>query len=139
MCFIFARRKVNSNEINNINIFNLENFHTEEADEYFLPYIADPGRKHIFTISIIHLLEEKEIRRCSTKERTCYASTARKTAHVEKVKFKKNIKNIEANTPSGKVINEQKMNKYIRYIIRHSPALFNSYNQKFPVVRFHNY
>jgi hypothetical protein len=54
------------------------------------------------------LLEEKDIRLCSAKERVFYTGTARRAAYMEKLKVKKNIKDIETNMPTIKVINEQK-------------------------------
>jgi hypothetical protein len=62
-------------------------------------------------------LEKKEIRRCSAKEGTCYASTARRAADVEKLKVGKRMKDIETNMTSAKAFNEQNTDEYIHYIL----------------------
>jgi hypothetical protein len=72
-CFVFARSK--SNKQTDPNVFVLDDFQANEVKEHLLPCAIDPGRRHVFTATIAHSPEELETRRCSSKERACYAGT----------------------------------------------------------------
>ena len=136
-CFVFARCKPKKET--NPNVFDLEDFQADEVKEHFLPCALDPGRRQIFTATVAHSPEELEIRRCSGKERACYAGTNRRATYVERLKTQQNVKTIETNLPTAKTVNNEKFQERIRYLLVHLPRLFQFYSYKSAPFRFNDY
>ncbi|KAG2191647.1 hypothetical protein INT46_002206 [Mucor plumbeus] len=157
-CFVFARCKPKKETDPNVfdledfqadevkehflpypNVFDLEDFQADEVKEHFLPCALDPGRRQIFTATVAHSPEELEIRRCSGKERACYAGTNRRATYVERLKTQQNVKTIETNLPTAKTVNNEKFQERIRYLLVHLPRLFQFYSYKSAPFRFNDY
>lgn len=81
---IFAR--VRNKEDRCLAELDLEGFHKDELESLFLPIAIDPGRKKIFTTTVMHSSNEQVFRRCSSKERQCQAGTLRRYQKAEKLK-----------------------------------------------------
>jgi hypothetical protein len=126
--FVFARRK--PQEETHSNVFDLEDFHSEEIKEHFLPCALDPGRRQVFTATVSHSPEELEVRRYSTKGRPCYAGTIRRSRYIDKMKIRLNIKEIETDIPTSKTVNKEKCKERFRYVLDHLPLLFEFYSFK---------
>ncbi|GAA5816846.1 hypothetical protein MFLAVUS_010380 [Mucor flavus] len=93
------------------NVFELEDFSSDEVEEHFIPCAVDSERRQVFTASIAHSPEDIEVRRCSRKERACYTGADRRAAYVELLKIRQNVKVIEANLPTAKTVNYQRLQR----------------------------
>lgn len=135
ICFGFARKAKDVQEVS----LELEDFRDEEVRRYFQPCAVDPGRKQVFTSIIHHEEGQQEVRRCSSKERTCYTGSKRRANHIDKLKARNGIKSIETDFPSPKTVNNEKWNTYVAYALKYAPELFSFYNERSAAFRFHDY
>ncbi|ORE03106.1 hypothetical protein BCV72DRAFT_233585 [Rhizopus microsporus var. microsporus] len=124
--FVFARRELNSAVDDSL--FGLEDFDSDKVDWYFLHCRIDLGRSHVFIVTIALSVSGKEIGRCSSKERACYADTAKRAIYTEKLKQQQGIKPIESHISSTKTIDLEKMDYHVQYMLRHITALFKFYS-----------
>ncbi|GAA5806839.1 hypothetical protein MFLAVUS_000187 [Mucor flavus] len=135
VCFGFAQKAKEVQETP----LELEYFRDEEVQRYFQPCVVDPGCKQVFTSIIHHEEGKQEVRRCSSKERSCYTGSLRRADHVEKLKASNGIKIIETNFPSPRTVNNGKRDTYVSYALKYAPELFTFYNERSSALRFHNY
>ncbi|KAG2229811.1 hypothetical protein INT48_005473 [Thamnidium elegans] len=94
----------------------IEDFNKPEAEEYFIPCTIDPGHKQIFTASIDHNSDKRQIRRCSDLEPCCYASVQRRQGYVEELKKLHKIKGLEANIPTSKTMQIGNFDVHLNYV-----------------------
>lgn len=89
----------------------LEGFHNDEIESLLLPISIYPGRRKIFTATVVHSDNKQEFRRCSSKERQCLGGRGllRRQRQVEKLKAQRGVKAIEINIPTAKDLDPERM------------------------------
>jgi hypothetical protein len=135
---VFARKKSENQSIQNVQL-SLEDFDASEIEQSFQPVAVDPGRNQVFTASYGTSSGQHELRRCSSKEYSAMAGSARRNAQMQKEKKETAMLRIETNLPTPKTANIEQYEKYLRYLLLHLETILSFYHYNRGIARFHNY
>ncbi|ORE05788.1 hypothetical protein BCV72DRAFT_242570 [Rhizopus microsporus var. microsporus] len=118
---MFARRRV-TDLFNNVEL-QITDFNFDEIIDHFRPCAVDPERRDAFT----SYHGNGDIRRLTTKEYYHASGSSRCMRFEDNCKRQAGIKEIEANTPTAKVTNDQHYLERIIYMQNSLNRLFDFY------------
>jgi hypothetical protein len=125
--FIFSRPA--KTEIDNIDL-ELDDFSSEEVQEFFHPCAIDPGRTNAVTAAYGYGSTSHMLRRLSTKEYYHQIGSQQSNASVQRMKDRVGVTTIESAVPTGKTANLLSYLSHVQYLVRHLTDLFNFYNEQ---------
>lgn len=113
----------------------LDDFTTEEVEQYFRPCAVDPGRIDAF----VSYHGGNDIRRLSSSEYYNMHGTVTRQKSEQGRKGRSGLEAIETNIPSPKTLSIEKYSSYITYMIEHLNALHSFYNFETAKIKWLNY
>ncbi|GAA5809667.1 hypothetical protein MFLAVUS_003079 [Mucor flavus] len=113
----------------------LDDFTTEEVEQYFRPCAVDPGRIDVF----VSYHGGNDIHRLSSSEYYNMHGTVTRQKSEQGRKGRSGLEAIETNIPSPKTLSIEKDSSYITYMIEHLNALHSFYNFETAKIKWLNY
>ncbi|GAA5814594.1 hypothetical protein MFLAVUS_008093 [Mucor flavus] len=113
----------------------LDDFTTEEVEQYFRPCAVDPGRIDAF----VSYHGGNDIRRLSSSEYYNMHGTVTRQKSEQGRKGRSGLEAIETNISSPKKLSIEKYSSYITYMIEHLNALHSFYNFETAKIKWLNY
>ncbi|GAA5812996.1 hypothetical protein MFLAVUS_006462 [Mucor flavus] len=113
----------------------LDDFTTEEVEQYFRPCAVDLGRIDAF----VSYHGGNDIRRLSSSEYYNMHGTVTRQKSEQDRKGRSGLEAIETNIPSPKTLSIEKYSSYITYMIEHLNALHSFYNFETAKIKWLNY
>ncbi|GAA5812652.1 hypothetical protein MFLAVUS_006109 [Mucor flavus] len=113
----------------------LDDFTTEEVEQYFRPCAVDPGRIDAF----VSYHGGNDIRRLSSSEYYNMHGTVTRQKSEQGRKGQSGLEAIQTNIPSPKTLSIEKYSSYITYMIEHLNALHSFYNFETAKIKWLNY
>ncbi|KAG2209788.1 hypothetical protein INT47_001936 [Mucor saturninus] len=130
----FCRKKKPVSSLENVTL-TLNNFNSEEVQQYFRPCTVDPNRKDVFT----SYHGENDVRRLSSSEYyNMNGVINRQKQELERKKSNK-IEHIETRIPSPKTTGADNYKRHITYMFQHFEALITFYDFQTARIRWSNY
>lgn len=130
----FCRKKNTGSYLNNVTL-TLNDFNTEEVEQFFRPCTVDPNRKDVFT----SYHGENDLRRLSSSEYyNMNGVVNRQKQELERKKIN-NIEYIETRIPSPKTAGVEHYKRHITYMFQHIEALVKFYDFQTARIRWSNY
>ncbi|KAG0161903.1 hypothetical protein DFQ30_004962 [Apophysomyces sp. BC1015] len=117
----------------------LEDFTTEEINNYYRVCVIDPGVRHLYTASYGAGETEHEVRRCSSREYYCMTGSPQRGNLLLKRKKRLGIDVVENKFPTGKTCNINQYYERVDYFFMHKDQLFSFYVPEDGKRRFRDY
>lgn len=136
----FSRRKPDAEEpLTCHQDLKVEDFCTEEVEEFFRPCAVDPGVTNLITAAYGAGRESHDIRSFSNNEYYAMTGSKRRNYELNKKKEASGIADIESRFPSARTVRMEEYGEYLTYFFRHSQELREFYTFETSKTSFENY
>ena len=130
----FSRKAQPISPYNKVSL-EVDDFNSEEIDQYFRPCTVDPNRTDVF----VSYHGGNDLRRLSTAEYYNMNGTVNRRKLEQDRNRRSNIEHIESHIPSPKTANVQQYTAYIIYTFQHYKALTDFYGFNTSRIKWCNY